>query len=68
MLSKARGHHIKFENKPLSARLYIDHEIVDANTSLFNISGISLTGKINHQTVKCKVSANTSIKCMMFVE
>lgn len=66
--SSYKGHTIKFVNKPLSANLYIDGIIVDSNTSIFNISGLGLTGKINNKTIKVKVSANASIKCLMFVE
>lgn len=66
--SNYNGHNIKFVNKPLSASLYIDDKIVDSNTSFMNISGFGLTGKVNDKTIKCRVSANASIKCVMYVE
>ncbi len=66
--SHYQGHHIKFVNKPMSACLYIDGIMVDSNTSMLNLSGFGLTGKIHHKTIKCKVSSNASIRCVMFVE
>lgn len=61
-----QGVNIKIVNRVKKIELFIDHELVDGVYSMFCINP-ELTGKIDGQTLRVKMSNMTSIKCNVFI-
>ena len=62
-----KGHIIRVVNRPKSLYLYIDNRVVDVNKVLFAMY-INLSGKIEDETIKVRMTANFFMNCSMIVE